>query len=106
METDVMDKINIKYRVVHVVPQFSPAIGGLENLEKSLAKEQIDDGLDGEVVTLNRIFHQKEQTLLDESEIIEGIKVTRTPYKGSYKYPFAPSVLKKITTADIVHVYS
>jgi len=106
METDVMDKINIKYRVVHVVRQFSPAIGGLENFVKSLAKEQIDDGLDVEVVTLNRIFHQKEQTLLNESEIIEGIKVTRTPYKGSYKYPFAPSVLKEITTADIVHVHA
>ncbi len=106
METHVMDKINNKDRIVHIVRQFSPAIGGLENFVKSLAKEQIEDGLDVEVVTLNRIFHQKDNKTLDESEMIEGIKVTRLPYKGSYKYPLALGVIKKIKSADIVHVHA
>jgi alpha-1,3-mannosyltransferase len=101
-----LTEIRRTYKIIHIVRQFSPAIGGLENFVKSLAKEQVEDGLDVEVVTLNRIFHQKDKEYLDESEIVEGIKVTRLPYKGSYKYPFAPSVIKKIITADIVHVHA
>jgi alpha-1,3-mannosyltransferase len=101
-----LTNIRSTYKIIHIVRQFSPAIGGLENFVKSLAKEQIADGLDVEVITLNRIFHQNDKNKLDESEIIEGIKVTRLPYKGSYKYPFAPGVIRKITTADIVHVHA
>jgi len=101
-----LDIIRNKYKIVHVVRQFSPAIGGLESFVKSLAKEQIKAGLDVEVVTLNRVFHKNNKKYLAESEIIEGIKVTRIPYIGSHKYPFAPDIIKKITTADIVHVHA
>ena len=94
------------YKVIHVVRQFSPAVGGLESFVKSLAKEQIRNGLDVEVVTLNQIFHQNSNDYLPATEMVEGIKVTRIPYIGSHKYPFAPGVITKIKSADIVHVHA
>lgn len=95
-----------KFKVIHIVRQFSPAVGGLENFVFSLAKEQIKNGLAVEVITLNKVFHQKGNSNLDVIEIIDGIKVTRIPYLGSYKYPLAFGALSKIKTADIVHVHA
>ena len=91
-------------KLVHVVRQFAPAIGGLENFVKSLALEQIKQGFEVKVVTLNRQFHQSGSRLAD-TETIDGISVVRIPYRGSYKYPIAPGVLPQIADADLIHVH-
>lgn len=91
-------------RILHIVRQYSPAVGGLEGFVKSLVAEQRQQGLDVEVLTLNRVFHT--DTLLPDYEIIDGVPVTRIGFKGSYKYPLAFNVQKKIKGFDIVHVHA
>ncbi|MGY0564654.1 MAG: hypothetical protein ACW7DQ_14375, partial [Paraglaciecola chathamensis] len=74
-------------RILHIVRQYSPAVGGLEGFVKSLVAEQRQQGLDVEVLTLNRVFHT--DALLPDYEIIDDVPVTRIGFKGSYKYPLA-----------------
>ena len=70
--------------VIHIVRQFSPAIGGLENFVLQLAKEQKTAGLTVSIITLNKVFHTDQA--LDDIASIDGIKVRRLAYFGSYKY--------------------
>ena len=79
-------------RVLHVVRQFAPGVGGLEGFVRDLAWHQRESGIDACVVTLNRIFH-RDQSRLPAMEVIDGIPVRRIGYVGSFKYPIAPGIL-------------
>jgi alpha-1,3-mannosyltransferase len=92
-------------RILHVVRQFYPAVGGLENFVLSLAMEQKNNGIDAEVLTLNRIFHQSGSAILSAEDIVQGVKVIRISWSGSYKYPFAPTVLSHLNSFDLIHVH-
>ena len=91
-------------RVVHVVRQFNPGIGGLENFVLSLAKQQRMEGVNAEVVTLDRLF-SKPSTRLLRHDSVEGVPVHRIGFFGSSRYPIAPEVLSCIEPFDIVHVH-
>lgn len=91
--------------VLHIVRQFHPGIGGLENFVEQLARRQAALGHDVRVVTLNRIFGDPRGAKLPSSELRDGIRVTRVPFAGSRRYPIAPRMLKPIREADIVHVH-
>lgn len=91
--------------VVHVVRQFSPSIGGLEDVVKNLALQQKNRFADVRVVTLDRVFTDPVTRLPGHDEV-DGIEVVRIPYRGSSRYPVAPSVLNEITGADLVHVHA
>jgi alpha-1,3-mannosyltransferase len=93
-------------KIVHVVRQFPPAIGGIEESVLNLCKLLIArHGLAIEVVTLNRCFRSPERTLVAH-ESVHGIPVTRISYLGSRRYPFAPGVLRHLHGADLVHVHA
>ncbi|TKB46807.1 glycosyltransferase family 4 protein [Ferrimonas sediminicola] len=92
-------------KVIHVVRQFHPGIGGLEKFVQALVEAQREAGIDASVVTLNRLFHQPGSPRLPREELVEGIPVRRVHYLGSYKYPIAPGVLTAIAPADLVHVH-
>jgi alpha-1,3-mannosyltransferase len=92
-------------RIVHVVRQFHPAIGGLENVVAELAAAQIDKGHDVRVVTLNRIFNAPESDRLPAYEKWRGLEINRVPFFGSKRYPIAFSAIRHIRDADIVHVH-
>jgi len=92
--------------VVHVVRQFYPSIGGLETVVMELACAQLAHGHDMRVVTLDRLFNAKNDVPLAANEKLSGIDVIRIPYRGSNRYPIAPSVLNFIKSADIVHVHA
>ncbi|GLS84594.1 WecB/TagA/CpsF family glycosyltransferase [Paraferrimonas haliotis] len=91
--------------IVHIVRQFDPAMGGLENFVKSLAQEQLKSGHSVTVITLNRVFHQQGSQLPYEAEI-EGILVKRIGYVGSPRYPIALSIVGEIPSCDVVHVHA
>jgi alpha-1,3-mannosyltransferase len=91
--------------IVHVVRQFLPNRGGLEDVVFNLVRHSQEAGYRVRVVTLNSLFSDRGQ-LLPEREIIDEIEVVRIPWKGSARYPVAPSVLKHIGDADLVHVHA
>jgi alpha-1,3-mannosyltransferase len=92
-------------RIVHVVRQFRPGIGGLENMVGDLAAAQVDRGHTVRVVTLNRLFDSAPDERIVPRETMAGVEVVRIPYFGSRRYPIAVSVIRHIKDADIVHVH-
>lgn len=91
--------------VAHVVRQYLPSLGGLEEVVRNLVQQQLQQGLAPYVITLDRVFKKGDHKLPSE-EIIEGVKVIRIPYFGSDRYPIAFSVLKHLKQADLVHVHA
>lgn len=92
-------------RITHVVRQFHPAVGGLETVALELASTQVRAGHSVRVVTLDRIFNSPNETRLSARDSIHGIDVVRIPFFGSTRYPIAPSLIKHLAKADIVHVH-
>ena len=90
-------------RVVHVVRQFQPSVGGLEDGVLNLARAQADRH-DVRVVTLDRVFTNP-GVRLPAQDTVDGIGVTRLPWRGSSRYPIAPAASGAIGGADLVHVH-
>jgi alpha-1,3-mannosyltransferase len=55
---------------------------------------------------LNRLFRAKRRGVLPARQMIDGAEVIRVPFVGSPRYPLAPSVIKFVRDADIVHVHA
>jgi alpha-1,3-mannosyltransferase len=91
--------------VVHVVRQFWPNRGGLEDVVLNLCRQALRRGYRIRVVTLNSLFSDPSIVLADR-EMVDGIEVVRIPWKGTSRYPVAPSVLQHIDDADLVHVHA
>ncbi|MFL1483583.1 glycosyltransferase family 4 protein [Marinobacter sp. LN3S78] len=91
--------------VVHVIRQYYPSVGGMEDVVRNIASSQRATGRQtASVVTLNRLFRNSGE-LLEPADIVDGVPVTRLPYRGSSRYPLCPSVLREINRADVVHVH-
>lgn len=92
-------------KVTHVVRQYAPSVGGMEDVVQNIARQQVDQhGQIPTIVTLDRLF-TKQDEFLPRKETIDGIRVIRLPYAGSSRYPLAPSVLRQLADADVVHVH-
>jgi alpha-1,3-mannosyltransferase len=90
--------------VVHVVRQYLPSRGGMEDVVFNIARMQQElYGQRPSIVTLDRVFRQTD--VLPVDEVMDGIPVHRLPYSGSERYPLFPAVLKHLGTADVVHVH-
>jgi alpha-1,3-mannosyltransferase len=90
--------------VTHVVRQYLPGRGGMEEVVRNLCAYQRGAGWEPRVITLNRIFRQPGATLAP-SEVIDGVPVTRLPFFGSERYPLTPQVLRFLTACDVLHVH-
>ncbi len=92
-------------KVVHVVRQFHPSVGGMEEVVLNIARRHLSAGSDQvEVVTLDRVFRDGGKRLA-RSEVHEGVPVRRLPYAGSSRYPLCPRSLGALRGADVVHVH-
>ena len=91
-------------RVLQVVRQYKPAVGGLETFVSELATHLQELGVDTEILTLNRNF--SDGTLLASQSIEEGVKVRRIPFWGSKRYPIALSTIQYLKQFDLVHVHA
>jgi alpha-1,3-mannosyltransferase len=80
-------------------------VGGLENTVASLVLALRELGIEGSIVTLDRNFRRRDEPLAARAEL-DGVPITRIPFKGSSKYPIAPGVLRHLGGADIVHVHA
>lgn len=93
--------------IVHVVRQFSPSVGGLEDVVLNLAlfQSKLPDRRI-RVLTLDRLFHGGDGLVLPACEQLGLVEVIRIPYVGSARYPLAMSVLSYLKDADLVHVHA
>lgn len=91
--------------IVHVVRQFLPNRGGMEDVVANLARQTLRRGYRVRVVTLDSLFTTPENKL-PVREIIDGIEVVRIPWSGSSRYPVAPQVFHHIGDADLIHVHA
>jgi alpha-1,3-mannosyltransferase len=92
-------------RVLHVVRQFHPSVGGLESVVAGLAGEQRRNGIAAEVLTLDRLFNDPTRRRLPATDQVAGIPVRRIPFAGSRRYPLAAPVLRHLRGFDLVHVH-
>jgi alpha-1,3-mannosyltransferase len=92
--------------IVHVTRQYDPSIGGIESVVEELTSAQLAAGHRVRIVTLNRLFKATHKVALPAREVINGAEVIRVPFFGSPRYPLAPSAIKYIRDADIVHVHA
>lgn len=91
-------------RVVHVVRQYHPSRGGMEDVVANIARAQASlYGHQPRVVTLDRVF--RDTKVLPPAEVLDGIPVRRLAYRGSERYPLYPGVLHELGDADVVHVH-
>lgn len=91
-------------KIAHVVRQYAPSVGGLEEYVDNLARAQIASGHDVRVVTINSCFQTRDR--LPAHETIDGIEVRRVGWFGSMRYPIAPAILFHLRDVDIVHVHA
>ncbi len=91
--------------IVHVVRQFLPNRGGMEDVVANLARQTLKRGFRVRVVTLDSLFVAPENRL-PARETIDGIDVVRIPWSGSSRYPLAPQVFRHIGDADLIHVHA
>lgn len=93
-------------RILHIVRQYYPAIGGLESYVRNMTAHQRQCGHRCAVLTLNRIFPGEGEASLPFCERIEGMPVYRVPFLGGRRFfiPFvSPAFLKRY---DIIHVHN
>ena len=91
--------------VIHVVRQYLPSVGGLEEVVRNLAQQQLlDPHCTPKVLTLNRVFRTGALPL-PAAEIMDGVSVQRLGYVGSDRYPLCLQVATALGAADLVHVH-
>lgn len=92
-------------KVTHVVRQYLPSIGGMEEVVRNIALQQKRRGNDHvKIITLNRLFRNTAE-ILPAHEWIDGIEVIRLPYRGSSRYPICLSILRHLGDAEVIHVH-
>jgi alpha-1,3-mannosyltransferase len=95
-----------RMRVTHVVRQFSPSVGGIEEVVLNLARHQREThGIDARVITLDSVFADRGRRLPHQA-VVSGVPVERVRWWGSRRYPIAPGVFRHVLQADIVHVHA
>lgn len=90
-------------KIAHVVRQYLPSIGGMEEVVRNIARAQRPTQ-NVKIITLNRLFRNRAEQL-ESREYIDGIEVIRLPFGGSSRYPLCPRVLGELNTVDLVHVH-
>jgi len=91
-------------RILHVVRQFSPGIGGLEDYVFNLSKQQCRTGHDVKIITLDRLFTDRNHRL-PARESNGACDIVRIGYSGSRRYPLAPAVLSHFRDCDVIHIH-
>jgi alpha-1,3-mannosyltransferase len=92
-------------KVVHIVRQYAPSMGGMEDVVQNIARQQREhhDQLP-RIVTLNRLFRNSNEYLAPEA-VVNGVGVVRLPFLGTSRYPLCPQVLQYVGDADVIHVH-
>ncbi|MBI5714636.1 MAG: glycosyltransferase family 4 protein [Chloroflexi bacterium] len=90
-------------KILYVIRQYHPAIGGAERFVADLSTRLAARGHQVEVVTLNKRW--RDGLRLPDHEIINGITVHRIPYIGRRLFFVAPKILSFVNQFDLIHVH-
>ena len=82
---------------------FWPNVGGIERHVQWLGEALVRRGHSVDVVTLDRAF--EDGRALPPTDALNGLRITRIPFRGSTRYPLAPSVLQHVADHEVVHVH-
>jgi len=92
-----------RLKVLHVVRQYPPSTGGLENYVQELSRRQAEKH-DVAILTLDRVFGQKER--LPRSDRQGDVRIVRIPFIG-WRRLFLPFVKRSfVKQYDIIHVHA
>ena len=96
----------INMKILHVAPNFYPVTGGVETFVYESSKRLAKKGYDVHVITNNKIPFKK--TVLPKQEIVDGIKVTRVPFRNLLRYSLPAKALRLILRSDydFLHIHS
>jgi alpha-1,3-mannosyltransferase len=90
--------------ICHVVRQYYPSTGGLENFVATLARHLTELGSVNAVITLDRLFSNPSEDL-ERREIIDDVLVRRVPFFG-HRRMFAPLIPQEMLRRfDVIHVH-
>lgn len=90
-------------RILHIIKQFYPAVGGVEQFTLNLCKQLIARGYQSDVVTFNVDFATGEK--LEYFEKFQGINIHRIPFVGPHRYKVGFRSLQFLRDYDILHVH-
>lgn len=90
-------------KILQVIRQYHPAIGGAERFVADLSTRLVARGHHVEVVTLNKRW--RDGLRLPDHELINGIPVHRIPDIGTRLFFAAPKVLFFVNPFDLIHVH-
>ncbi|MBM6593247.1 glycosyltransferase family 4 protein [Microvirga pudoricolor] len=92
-----------RLKVLHVVRQYPPSTGGLENYVQELSQRQSEKH-DVAVLTLDRVFGSKER--LPQTDRQGKVRIHRVPFIG-WRRLFLPMVSRSfVKQYDIVHIHA
>lgn len=92
-------------KILHIIRQFTPSVGGLENYVTALVREQQQLGHTCDILTLNKLFHGT-KAKLPARDRINGAEVSRIPFVGKRRF-FLPLLNpKRFAPYDVLHVHN
>jgi alpha-1,3-mannosyltransferase len=90
-------------KILHVVRQFFPSVGGIESAVAALCGRLQLRGHECEVVTLERLWNDPRP--LPSADIVDGLRVERIPFVGGRRYFLAPQISRFAAWHTIIHVH-
>jgi alpha-1,3-mannosyltransferase len=90
-------------KILHVVRQFHPSVGGMESVVAALCDRLRRRGHECEVITLRRIWNDR--AVLPPTDVVAGVRVERIPFVGGRRYFFAPEVLRFAAGHAVIHIH-
>ena len=91
-------------KIVHVVRQFYPSMGGIETAVAALCRRLQERGHECEVVTLARLWNDPAR--LPSRDVVDGVRVDRIPFVGGRRYFLAPGVLRFALGPAVIHIHA
>lgn len=88
--------------ILHIVRQYAPSTGGMQNYVRDLVREQRHRHR-VTVLTLNRTFGSKE--ILPPAEEIEGCPVVRIPFVGFRRFFIPRYDTSFLNSFDLIHIH-
>lgn len=92
-----------KVKILQVCNHFYPCVGGIETLVLELSRKLNEKGHKVKVVCLNQCT--KENKILEDKTIVQGIEVERLSFFDLKYYKIALSIISKIKDFQIIHVH-